>query len=174
MNLYIPEVRDKLTLAQDLTATLDFKERTNLRLGAAFGYTPIYPFGWVKTTDVLPSPKIPYIEWPKIKDFEKKKLFGFRTVIDGYDDAVKKASQNPEYQEYLKEKKEWEDKMFALGTQSIQITLPAGTVLTVLTIYIRRWHKKGANSTVSFYVGLGTSNPTLKMSLTDVNKIQFT
>ena len=147
MKLYIPEIGDKLKLAEDWHFKLH-AERRNVDLGALFGYYYMYGSDWVNE-NILPQ--------MRPQDFEVR--YPDRSLElshSEYNAECKRTEEAcPEYNKYWDEYKTHHDKSRSIGKSTIDVVIPAGTVLKVDRIYIR----KGAldYSSVTFYAtGLGT------------------
>lgn len=169
MKVHIPETREKLTLAKDWTITLE-ASGINARLGNAYGHN-LNQFGWSKGP--IPNPPVtPNIDWPRINDFRKKGFFSTSTDHSAYNKAIDEAKKQPLYLQYEQDKRDWENAARALCVRTVTITIPAGTVLTVDNIHIRRKWLSKQRSTATFYVGLGNSNPRLRVSLDEANQIE--
>jgi uncharacterized protein YueI len=187
MKLYVPEIGDHIRLINDWTFTLN-AERRNETLAEMFGYRKYGWNGWIYRSKIEEEPERNYvINYPKEEDFGSRGIFGKRWSYDERQAAYKKAELESEsYQAYLKVHDEWKKRADALVTNELTITLPAGTVLAVDRIYIR----KGSSdfSSITFYAkGLGESEIKNRWSgkttkwkaqrfwakLTDCNQIEF-
>jgi hypothetical protein len=147
--LYIPEIGDEITLKSDWTFDL-YPESRNYDLGKLFGhYLHGYPEKWIDEKVVPEMREVDYkVNYPSHDDFYK--LFkGYNH--EKYEEACRKAEEAcPEYVQYYKDHKEWSDKCKEIGKEKLSITIPAGSILKVDRIYIR----KGAKdfSSITFYV----------------------
>jgi hypothetical protein len=151
MKLYVPEIGDHMVLTKDWTFKLHAESR-NEQLGALFGHYlgGLYPAGWVDES-VLPKFRNPdyVVEYPNENDPRFRKTFG---GIDypSFHKARKEAEEScPEFVKYWSESKEWNQKASEIKKSSLTVTLPAGTILAIDRIYIR----KGASdfSSITFY-----------------------
>ena len=190
MNLYIPEIGDQLTLAENWKFKL-YAESRNNDLGEYFGH---YRFGydkWVNKSTV-PQIRVPdyEVDYPDMNSFESSNIFGLKRYDHiAHDKACREAEQrNPMFVQYHKEYDEWHKRAKNEAVEFIEVELPAGTVLQVDRIYIR----KGASdySSITFYTknlpeivienrGWGGAKSKVKKSLRfwtklhDCNKIIF-
>lgn len=134
-NLYIPEIGDNITLAEDWTFELQHEYR-NDSLANLLGYYNS-DFGWVSfaALPILRSPDYT-IAYPNESDF--KSIFN-RNWYDKYREACNKAAQDCiEYVKYQEDFQFWRKECERLGVSSISVKLPAGTILIVDRIYIRK------------------------------------
>ena len=155
MKLYIPEIGDHLRLTSDWTFTLHAEGR-NTTLAELFGYRKYGWDSWLDRSKIEDEPARDYvINYPTEEEF-KTGIFG-RYDYEARQRAYRKAEEDSvSYQAYLEAYKEWNERAKALATKELTVTLPAGTVLAVDRIYIR----KGASdySSITFYAkGLGES-----------------
>lgn len=147
MKLFIPEIKTTIKLTKDWTFTL-YPEYRNTTLGELFGHYIIYNYStrtyqWVNKMDVPPMRKQDFnIQYPSRDSFRK---------YEDYQKAIKQAEDScPEYISWCKDnvihRYESEEK----GKNEICITLPAGTILIVDRVYIRKGLKD--YSSLSFIV----------------------
>jgi hypothetical protein len=190
MKLYVPELGDQLTLTKNWNFRL-FAERRNNDLGEYFNHY-LFRYGeWVNKSVVPQIRTADYeVNYPDMNSFESKNIFGLnRYDHQAYDKACREAEQkNPEYVQYHKEYNEWYNQAKNAAVEFIEVELPAGTVLQVDRIYIR----KGASdySSITFFTknlpetvienrGWAGTHSKLKKSLRfwvklpDCNKINF-
>ena len=188
MKLYVPEIGDHIRLTKDWSFTLHPESR-NVTLAELFGYRQFgYNGGWLDRSKIEDEPARDYvINYPTEEDFGSRSIFGTRWSYDDRQKAYKQAEEQSEsYQAYLKAYIDWNKRAKAIAIKEIPITLPAGTVLAVDRIYIR----KGSSdySSITFYAkGLGESEITNRWSgrttkwkaqrfwakLSDCNQIEF-
>lgn len=145
MKLYVPEIGDKLKLSEDWKFDLHAEYR-NTTLALLFGYYYVND-GWVDSKII-----------PEIRNRDYNVIYPDRSLSLSYfeyNDACTRAEENcPEYVQYHKEYNEWLHKCRKISAPTINITIPAGTIIKVDRIYIR----KGSSdySSITFYaVGLG-------------------
>lgn len=192
MQLYVPEIGDHIRLTHDWQFELHAEHR-NEQLGAFFGhYLKGYGNGvWIEEA-VLPRLRNPdyQVNYPDRDDPKFRKLFGGHDH-EAYELACEQARLAcPEYVQYRKESEEWHAKAKELGKPTLTVILPAGTLLSIDRIYIR----KGASdfSSITFYAkelgevvipgsrwSWGNQKPTKRKAqrfwakLADCNQIQF-
>lgn len=147
MKLYVPEIGDHLVLTSDWTFDLHAEGR-NSQLGAMFGYyLRGLVGGWVSESSLPQIVRPEYtVNYPKYDDFVKRGSIDY----SAYNRAKLEAEEScPEFVKYRSDYSEWLDKAKQLQADKITITLPAGTILAVDRIYIR----KGAAdfSSITFY-----------------------
>ena len=153
MQLYVPEIGDEIRLTNDWTFELHAEYR-NEQLAALFGY--YIQMSLLVNESIVPKIRpVDYkIDYPDLKDPRFRKLF---VGIDheAYDKACDDARNScPEYVKYRADSTEWYANIKKYGTPTISVTLPAGTILKIDRIYIR----KGSSdfSSITFYAkGLG-------------------
>ena len=147
MKMYVPEIGDHIVLTEDWNFTLH-PEGRNRELGTYFGYTEYWK-GWIDN-EVLPPMRdfdydVNYPEWNREK-----------TDYNEHQRLLREAEANcPEYVKYWADQVEWYAKAEKLFIPELKITLPAGTILSIDRIYIR----KGASdySSITFFAkNLGT------------------
>jgi cytochrome c1 len=189
MRLFIPEIKTQLKLTQDWSFDL-YPEFRNVTLAKSYGYYLDYPRAWINEKEVPPMRDIDYVvNYP---DREIRTGGGFLgrhkfMDYDEYTKACREAEQAcPEYVKYNNDLKVHYELCAKHSNEKIKITLPAGTILQVDRIYIR----KGASnySSVTFYCKSLPSvsindrfNPKKKpnkavrfwVKLDDCNKIEF-
>jgi hypothetical protein len=152
MNLYIPEIGDHLLLTEDWKFSLHAENR-NQDLGEFFGH---YMMGW--NSSWIEESKLPPMRTPDYKvdyptDEELEKRFGGilrRVSYDQRQKAYKEAEQAcPDFVKYWKDNEEWSEAAKKIAINKLEVTIPAGTVLAVDRIYIR----KGSSdySSITFY-----------------------
>lgn len=151
MKLYIPEIGDSIILEKDWTFTLH-QESRNDTLAAFFGYYPVmYRIGgWIHNEDLVPMRDPDYVVKYPERQTGRNSIFERGESYEEYEAKCEKARQeNPEYVKWHKDMEEWVEKAEKLAKESIEVTLPAGTELSVDRIYIR----KGASeySSITFY-----------------------
>jgi hypothetical protein len=148
MNLYVPEIGDHITLTQDWFFVL-YPESRNQDLGEFFGHYIKGHNIWIERS-ALPSMRIADYE---VKYPNESQLRGI--LYNSRDALYKQAEQDcPEYVKYWEDYKIWSNQADLIGKDRLDVTLPAGTVLSIDRIYIR----KGASdfSSITFYAkGLG-------------------
>jgi hypothetical protein len=151
MKLYVPEIGDHIVLTKDWTFELHSESR-NEQLGALFGHYlgGSYPAGWVDES-VLPRFRNPdyVVDYPSESDARFRKTFG-GVDYTAFHKARKEAEEScPGFVKYWSDSKEWNQKASEIKKPSMTVTLPAGTVLAIDRIYIR----KGASdfSSITFY-----------------------
>ena len=122
----------------------------------------------------------------KLVEDNKILFFKIEEANDLKEISRKAEEDCPEFIQYEKDYKEWSDKCKGIGKEKLSVTIPAGSILKVDRIYIR----KGAKdfSSITFYVrGLGeitrtenwTNRKTTRKSLrfwaklADCNTIEF-
>lgn len=182
MKMYIPEIGDHIRLTADWTFKLH-AERRNESLGELHGYTHTHG-GWVdrELMPTMPTPVV--VQYPSENNF--KNIFG-KIDYEAYRKAQRKAEDDDTaHQKFLVDIKEWHEKVRGLTVNPIKVTLPAGTLLSIDRIYIR----KGSSdySSVTFWVKgfgevemksrYGDSKKKWKsqrfwVKLSDCNKIEF-
>lgn len=153
MKLYIPEIGDSFTLSKDWSFTLHAEER-NIGLAALFGYGfEQQKFYKLSEIPVLKSP--PNIDYPNEEDYKVWGVFGSRVDYNKYNKACREAQEtNPDYMNWLQEMKERNLKINTTGIDKLPVILPAGTILKVDRIYIRKGLKDFSSITF-FAEGLG-------------------
>lgn len=148
--LYIPELGDKITLAEDFTFTLHAETR-NSDLAAAFGHYIHYGRGFyfIDASVLPPMRDLDYeVKYPDQNDPQFKDWLG-RLDVNRYNEASKKAVDDcVEYKKYFDDLAIHKQEADKIAKPSIEVTLPKGTELIVDRIYIR----KGASdySSVTF------------------------
>jgi hypothetical protein len=192
MNLYIPEIGDHLLLIEDWKFKLHAENR-NQDLGEFFGhYLMGYNAGWIEESKLPRMRNIDYqVKYPSDEELDKQ-YGGFmkRVTYDQKQKSQKEAEQAcPEFVQYWKDNDIWNQKAKKIAVKELEVTIPAGTILAVDRIYIR----KGASdySSITFYAKelgevmvqgrrwFGTSKPKKKKALRfwakleDCNKIKF-
>lgn len=186
MRLYVPEIGDHLRLTQDWTFTL-YAENRNNTLAELFGFRRYGWNHWVDSSKIEEEPVRDYVINYMEPRQSKWSAFSRQPSYEEIQAANKKAEDESEsYQAYLKAYDDWSKRAKAIATDQLTITLPAGTVLAVDRIYIR----KGVSdySSITFYAkGLGESEVKNRWSgrvtkwkaqrfwakLTDCNNIEF-
>ncbi len=190
MNLYVPEIGDEIRLTQDWEFELHAESR-NEQLAVFFGHY-IHGNGVLIEEAVLPRLRNPdyVVNYPDRFDPKFKKMFG------GYDyGAYERECEEarlacPEYLQYEKDSVEWYSRAKEVGKPTLRVILPAGTLLKIDRIYIR----KGASdySSITFFAkdlgevvipgsrwSWGNQKPTKRKAqrfwakLSDCNKICF-
>ena len=181
MNLYIPEIGDHIKLTEDWTFSLHPEDR-NSALAAFYKYYLIHSRndGWVSEDDVPNfTQEANYnVDYPDYNHF---------TGYEESEKANREAEQNcPEYVKYWADHDAWYEQALSHKQDYLEVTLLAGTVLSIDRIYIR----KGSSdfSSVTFYAkNLGevsfkqrwstkvTKKKSLRfwVKLNDCNTIQF-
>lgn len=192
MQLYVPEIGDEIRLTQAWEFELHAEHR-NEQLAAFFGhYIQGYGNGVLIEEAVLPRLRpIDYqVNYPDREDSRFRKMFG-GWDYQAYELACEQARLAcPEYVQYQKDSAEWHAQAKQLGKPTIRVILPAGTLLKIDRIYIR----KGASdfSSITFYAkelgevvipgsrwSWGNQKPTKRKAqrfwakLADCNQIQF-
>lgn len=144
MKFYVPEIGDHIRLTKDWEFELH-PEGRNEQLGALFNHRLWH--GWIDNDLIDAEPNQSYtVNYPD----ESKFRSWFGNWYREYRDACTKAEQESEsYQAYLKAWEEWRAKATSIAKPTLKVTLPAGTVLAVDRIYIR----KGASdfSSITFF-----------------------
>jgi len=162
--LYVPEIGDSFKLAEDWSFELHDEYR-NEDLGVAMGYRLERGFisypdkqevlnGWISNEVPIMRPVDYMIEYPRTDDPRFKKTANFRSYVDtlAYNQACEEARlNNPEYVKWNADNIVYRHNIYnILKTSSkLIVTLPAGTVLSVDRIYIRKG--KGDYSSITFY-----------------------
>lgn len=135
---YVPELGDKITLAEPFTFTLHAEDR-NKDLASAFGHYVEYNGGFILVDGNVLSPmrEPDYeVKWPDPENFRN-----WRGAIDGnlYEKARQEAVEAcTEYKKYYDDLETHRKEVGKIGKSSIQVTLPKGTELVVDRIYIRK------------------------------------
>jgi hypothetical protein len=153
MNLYIPEIGDHICLTADWKFTLHPESR-NTDLGLAFGY--YLHSSWIEEALHPRIREIDYsVNYPT--DDELRQRFGSGSFFNrghvSYENSQKAQREAeeacPEFVKYWKDYRAWSDTCDEIGNDNLTVTLPAGTILAVDRIYIR----KGASdfSSITFY-----------------------
>ncbi len=153
MNLYIPEIGDHIKLTKDWNFSLH-PERRNEDLGEFFHhYTR-----WGKNMEIIwiDSRVIPKLREPdynvKYPDppISGNSYFGFGAYTKYEEDCKKAQMDCPEYVQWNKDSKDWADACNKAEYKLVlPVTIPAGTILAIDRIYIR----KGSSdfSSITFY-----------------------
>lgn len=186
MKLYIPEIGDHIRLTADWTFTLHAEGHNNA-LANIFGYQIFGWNYWLDRTKIEDEPAKKYtIDYPHEEYFKRAFSKGQCTYEERQAAYKKAALESESYQDYLKAYEDWRKRAYALLTDKITITLPAGTVLAVDRIYIRK--EASDFSSITFYAkGLGESETKNRRSgratkwkaqrfwakLADCNQIEF-
>ena len=159
MKLYVPEIGDHIRLTKEWTFTL-YPEGRNVTLANLYGYYQLgYNRGWLDSTKIENEPERDYIlKYPTYDEFyDKHASFLGGPSYDAYQKECRRIEEESEsYQAYLKAYDDWRARAEKLVMEDIEVTFPAGTVLAVDRIYIR----KGSSdySSITFYAkGLGES-----------------
>lgn len=153
MQLYVPEIGDEIRLTNDWTFELHAEYR-NEQLAALFGY--YIQLNLLVNESVVPKIRpVDYkVDYPDLKDPRFRTFFGGINYTE-YNKACDEAKNScPEYVKYQADSLEWYDNIKKHGTPTVSVTLPAGTLLKIDRIYIR----KGSSdfSSITFYAkGLG-------------------
>lgn len=158
MNLYVPEIGDELKLTEDWTFTL-YAEYRNEGLASYFKHY-LAGGGWIDEEAIPPMRPADYkVEYPEQPKQRGGLFFNNDNSWDEYNKACRRAEQNnPEYVQYQKDYTAWLNKIQRNGKEEMIVTIPAGTVLKVDRIYIR----KGVSdySSLSFFAHLGVTEVT--------------
>lgn len=153
MQLYVPEIGDEIRLTNDWTFELHAEYR-NEQLAGLFGYY-IHMSLLVNESIVPKIRPVDYkIDYPDLKDPRFRKHFGEIDRNAYYKECDEARNSCPEYVKYQADSTEWYDNIKKHGTPTVSVTLPAGTLLKIDRIYIR----KGSSdfSSITFYAkGLG-------------------
>lgn len=167
---YVPEIGDKITLAEDFTFSL-YGENRNEDLATLFGYYIMHNRGsgfLVNSSDLPPMREIDYtVNYPDKEKFQK-----WRGSLDcvAYNKASKVAEESClERIKYYEDYRAHREAASKIGNPFIPVTLPKGTELIVDRIYIR----KGASdfSSITFRTNsLGSVVRTQGWTKTKVNK----
>ncbi len=186
MKLYVPEIGDHIRLTKDWTFTLHSEGR-NVTLAELFGFRKYGYDKWLDLNKIEDEPVRDYVINYPTEDFLKRGFLEKPVTYEERQEAYRKAErESVSYQAYLTAHAEWDAQAKTIATNELVITLPAGTVLAVDRIYIR----KGSSdySSITFYAkGLGEtevknrwSGKTTKWKaqrfwakLSDCNKIEF-
>ena len=153
MQLYVPEIGDEIRLTNDWTFELHAEYR-NEQLAGLFGY--YIQMSLLVNESVVPKIRpVDYkVDYPDLKDPKFRTFFGGINYTE-YNKACDEAKNScPEYVKYQADSLEWYDNIKKHGTPTVSVTLPAGTLLKIDRIYIR----KGSSdfSSITFYAkGLG-------------------
>lgn len=153
MQLYVPEIGDEIRLTNDWTFELHAEYR-NEQLAALFGY--YIQMSLLVNESIVPKIRpVDYeIDYPGLKDQMFRKPFGGIDHDAYYKECDEARNSCPEYVKYQADSTEWYDNIKKHGTPTVSVTLPAGTLLKIDRIYIR----KGSSdfSSITFYAkGLG-------------------
>jgi hypothetical protein len=147
MNFYVPEIGDNIKLLKDWEFDLH-AERRNEALGAFFNHYLARYSKWLDNNDLAPMRLPDYtVEYPDRDAYTK--FFG-KYDYEGYNKACNDACNNNEdYVRYQKDLDTWNSIADGLVKDAIKVVIPAGTVLKIDRIYI----KKGATeySSITFY-----------------------
>ena len=152
MQLYVPEIGDEIRLTNDWTFELHAEYR-NEQLAAVFGY--YIQMSLLVNESIVPKIRpVDYkVDYPDLKDPRFRTFFG--GINSEYNKACDEARNScPEYVKYQADSTEWYANIKKHGTPTVSVTLPAGTLLKIDRIYIR----KGSSdfSSITFYAkGLG-------------------
>lgn len=139
MNLYVPEIGDKLKLTKDWTFNLH-AERRNESLALYFGYY----LHSVRIRSYLNSEVwVDESLLPRMRNHDYKVIYPERPTglyhNPKYSEACREAEQScPEYVKYYEDVKIHDDKAHEIGKRFIEVTIPAGTTIKVDRIYIRK------------------------------------
>jgi len=173
MKLYIPEINDEIRLLEDWIFDLHAEER-NKSLGSINDHYLFYHFGgkWLDRKDVPEMRPIDYeVKYPNYSDFIR-----YERHWEKHQEACKIAEQNCEaYVKYENDTKEWRSKAEPCGKELITVTIPAGTVLKIDRIYIRRGLSEYSSLTFSTH-DLGNTeliNPYRAKSKKKLSSIRF-
>ena len=153
MQLYVPEIGDEIRLTNDWTFELHAEYR-NEQLAALLGY--YIQMSLLVNESIVPKIRpVDYgIDYPDLKDPMFRKPFGGIDHDAYYKECDEARNSCPEYVKYQADSTEWYDNIKKHGTPTVSVTLPAGTLLKIDRIYIR----KGSSdfSSITFYAkGLG-------------------
>ena len=153
MQLYVPEIGDEIRLTNDWTFELHAEYR-NEQLAALLGY--YIQMSLLVNESIVPKIRpVDYgIDYPDLKDPMFRKPFGGIDHDAYYKECDEARNSCPEYVKYQADSTEWYDNIKKHGTPTVSMTLPAGTLLKIDRIYIR----KGSSdfSSITFYAkGLG-------------------
>jgi len=153
MQLYVPEIGDEIRLTNDWTFELHAEYR-NEQLAALFGY--YIQMSLLVNESIVPKIRpVDYkIDYPDLKDPRFRKHFGEIDHNAYYKECDEARNSCPEYVKYQADSTEWYANIKKHGTPTVSVTLPAGTLLKIDRIYIR----KGSSdfSSITFYAkGLG-------------------
>lgn len=179
--LYIPEIGSLLKLTEDWSFTLHAEFR-NETLGTIFGYYLKWGSVWIHAQTLPDMRERDYnlVKYPDRADSKYRGWFGHgRFDEDAYLADCRAVEQAcPEYVKWHEDNNIWRSQVEQVGVAELPITFPAGTVLKVDRIYIR----KGSSdfSSISFWAH-GLPTPLGKKpkaarfwaKLQECNKIQF-
>jgi hypothetical protein len=184
--LYIPEIGEQITLAEDWSFTLMAEDR-NQDLAAWAGYYKVggFPVRFVDPNVVPPmrdrDHKIDRTRSDEAyqKATDASGLFTSRSKLwDDYNRIWQEENDTcSEEIKYLEDYRTWLANVNQFGLSEIPITLPAGTVLKVDRIYIRKGKKE--YSSITFYAeGLGETtvlkaSPWVRLHDTKKKKLRF-
>lgn len=153
MKLYIPEIGDSFTLSKDWSFTLHAEGR-NISLAALFGYG-FEQQKFYNSNEIPDLKSPPNIDYPNEEDYKVWGVFGSRVDYSKYNKACREAQEtNPDYVNWRQEMKERNLKINTTGIDKLPVILPAGTILKVDRIYIRKGLKDFSSITF-FAEGLG-------------------
>lgn len=159
MKLYIPEIGDEITLKSDWTFELHAENRTQDLALFYNHYIHYYKgYNWIDA-NVLPPMRDPdyelkypdndleYSKWKKNPLNLLKPYSAFKEYY--YELCEAEQINNQKYQQYEEDRKAYLEAAQAVIKNSITVTIPAGTVLKVDRIYIRKGNSE--YSSITFY-----------------------
>lgn len=175
MNMYVPEIGDHILLTEDWSFYLH-NEYRNLDLGAFFGYHQSNQ-GWIDNSLVAPLRNPDYnVVYPDRNSFLRR-IDPFSIKYGYDDDAYNKACKEaesacPEYVKHDFDRKMYIEACKRVGLETIPVTLPAGTILAIDRIYIRKGSKDFSSITF-FAKNLGKVVTTNRYSTKAKTKTAF-
>lgn len=178
MNLYIPELGDKLTLTKDWTFNLYPETRNELFAGKITPYYTHYNrynIQWIDSNVLPPMRERDYIvNYPSQDEIKKlcKNIWG-NFDSDKANKLYRETEQNcPEYVKFHSDLEEWNRKITEInGLDTVPITIPQGYTLIVDRIYIRKGAKE--YSSLSFRCNDYGKSSRFWAKLNECNNIEF-
>ena len=156
MKLYIPEIGDEITLKSDWTFELHAESRNqDLALFNNHYIHHYRGYNWIDASTLPPMRdpdyELQYPDYDKVhNDWKKVFPLGRASFKDHYDRLCEETRENnKEYQQYEKDRAEYLETAQTVIKKSINVTIPAGTVLKVDRIYIRKGNSE--YSSITFY-----------------------
>jgi hypothetical protein len=157
MNLYIPEIGDHIKLTKDWNFSLH-PEMRNYYLGKFFHHYTYWgnrmENTWIDSRVIPRLREADYnVKYPDSPEY-KNSIFGnssYRDAMKKYEEDCEQARLDcPEYVQWDKDSKDWRDACDKAEYKLVlPVTIPAGTILAIDRIYIR----KGSSdfSSITFY-----------------------
>jgi hypothetical protein len=177
MKLYIPEIGDELILTKFWRFNLHAEDRNKSLAELHNHYLHYYNgFNWVDSTKLPPMRQPDYnINYPTEEEIAKscKKLWG-GIDYECYNRLYKEAQDKcPEYVKYWDDNEKHRQVANQIGVDKIPVTLPAGTILKVDRVYIRK-NNSDYSSVTFISPNLGEVNINLRGGKTKkLTKIRF-